>query len=70
MLKCEGYQMFKGSAQFIPRIPGAPAPVYHGTWLYRPDVNHWFLSGCPDYPFGTSFPADRIGNIKEDEYGG
>lgn len=67
MLICEGYKMFRGSAQFIPSKPEYPSPVFHGTWLYRPDNNYWYLNGCPDYPFGTSFPAHRITNIKEDQ---
>ena len=66
MLQCEGYKMFRGTCMFLPSLLGVPAKHYHGTWLYKPDNRMWYLNGCPDYPFGTSFHADRI-LIVEDE---
>lgn len=66
MLTCEGYKMFLGSAKFVPQNPQYPSRVYHGRWLFKPDNNYWYLNGCPDYPFGTSFPANQI-EIVEDE---
>ena len=66
MLTCEGYKMFTGSAKFNPSNPKYQPRVYHGTWLYKPDNNYWYLNGCQDYPFGTSFAADQISDIKED----
>lgn len=66
MLQCEGYKMFRGTCMFLPSLAGVPAKSFHGTWLYNPENNHWYLNGCPDYPYGTSFKADRI-LIVEDE---
>lgn len=66
MLTCENYRMFRGWADFMPRTPGFPVQSYHGTWLYNPTNNYWYLNGCDEYPYGTSFHASRITNIRED----
>lgn len=65
MLQCEGYKMFKGTMRLLARLPGANDILYTGTWLYRPDNRMWYLNGCPDYPFGTSFHEDRVQIVEE-----
>ena len=66
MLVCEGYRMFRGTMRFLARLPGAPDMFFHGTWLYKPENNMWYVNNCPDYPYGTSLHAERC-RIEEDE---
>ena len=65
MLICEGYKMFKGTMRFLAKLPGSQDRLYTGTWLYRPDNRMWYLNGCPDYPFGTSFHEERVQFVEE-----
>ena len=66
MLKCEGFMMFKGRMTITPG-PTAKREPYevHGTFLYKPDLNYWFVNGDPQFPWGTSFPADMCSNFVE-----
>ena len=62
MLTCEGYKMFKGSAV----IDRETDPMYvYGRWLYRPDTGYWYVNGSPAFPWGTSFPADRVTPLED-----
>ena len=70
MLQCEGHKMFKGSMVITPK-PGAmkkePYRVY-GTFLNKPELpNYWFVNDCPDFPWGTSFPAEMLSDFREEE---
>ena len=69
MLQCEGYKMFKGSMTITPN-PGAmrrePYQV-HGTFLNKPDMKgYWFCNGDPNFPWGTSFPAEMCSEFVEE----
>ena len=58
MLKCEGYQMFYGSATVKSETGNK---TFTGTWLWHPEKRMWFLNGCKDFPWGTSFyPEDVV----------
>jgi len=60
MLTCEGYKMFKGSALMTPRSDRFPPRRISGTWLYKPEHDCWYVNG-------SSFPAEVISEIQEDE---
>ena len=40
--------------------------VLHGTWMYHPELQMWFINGCDEYPWGTSFHKDIVSEIVED----
>lgn len=64
MLKCEGYKMFYGTAL----ITCQNGRVYRerGTWLYRPDLEMWFVTPNKLHPLGTSYPPDMVSDFVED----
>ena len=64
MLKCEGYIMFEGRATITPRNDKPPYCLV-GTWLYRPDLDMWFIGPCEDAPWGTSFYRDMVSDFVE-----
>lgn len=45
MLKCEGYQMFKGVMRITPTNPKFPAREIEATWLYKPEYDCWYGKG-------------------------
>ena len=59
MLKCEGYKMFLGRADIVPKNPKFSPYSIHGTWLYKPEYDCWYVNG-------ESFPASIVKNIEED----
>lgn len=61
MLKCEGYKMFYGSARIVPVNPVFPEKTEHGTWLYKPEYDCWYVNG-------SSYPAEIVTSIQEEEY--
>lgn len=67
MLICEGYKMFRGSADILSANTKKPVLTLHGTWLYKPSNGFWYLNNCPDYPFGTSFEDQYVGNIHDED---
>lgn len=50
MLKCEGYQMFKGVMRITPKSDKFPIRDIEATWLYKPEYDCW-------YGKGASYPA-------------
>ena len=60
MLKCEGYKMFRGEATVTPKNPQFPVQTIHGTWLYKPEWDCWYVNG-------GSYPAEIVSDIQEDE---
>ena len=64
MLECENYKMFYGRATITPRNANKPYQL-EGVWLYRPDLDFWFLNKCKQVPLGTSFPANMISDIDD-----
>ena len=63
MLKCDGYKMFIGSALITPVNGRAPFRL-HGTWLYRPDVDCWYVQKQGE--FAQSMPCDVVSDFQED----
>lgn len=60
MLSCEGYRMFVGSALITPFNDTIQPFRIHGTWLYKPGTNCWYVNG-------RSFDRDIVSDIDEDE---
>ena len=58
MLTCEGYKMFVGYAEI--KYPMRSPRYISGRWLYRPDTGFWYVNGSPDFPWGSSFPAEIV----------
>ena len=56
MLTCEGYRMFYGTATVTP--VARPAFDVTGTWLYKPEYRCWYVNG-------SSYPAEIVGNFRE-----
>lgn len=56
MLSCEGYKMFQGRMTVCPVASSGVAPFrVHGTFLYRPDTECWYVGNdSPERP-GASF---------------
>ena len=59
MLSCEGYKMFKGSAVITPKNKKFDPFLAHGTWLYKPDFDTWYVNG-------HSYPAEIVSQFSED----
>jgi len=45
MLKCEGYQMFRGVMRVSPPNPKFPMQEIHGDWLFKPEYSCWYCNG-------------------------
>lgn len=48
MLRCEGYQMFRGKMLITPTPPpGHNFPPFEveGDWLYKPEYDCWYCNG-------------------------
>lgn len=60
MLKCEGYKMFRGSALITPKNATIVPFRVEGVWLYRPDVDYWYVNG-------RSFSPKVVSDIREAE---
>lgn len=60
LLACEGYRMFRGTATIKPKNPQFESFDVHGTWLYNPDHDCWYVNG-------HSYPAGIVCDIKDDE---
>lgn len=58
MLKCEGYKMFNGVMNIIPKNPKFPREEIEAIWLYKPEYDCWYGKGC-------SYPAE-ICEVVED----
>jgi hypothetical protein len=58
MLKCEGYQMFRGIATV--NFDNGKSQTLEGTWMWHPEKRMWFLNGCKNYPYGTSFYPENV----------
>ena len=58
ILKCEGYQMFRGIAVVTPRNPNVEPFKIFGDWLYRPDTHCWYING-------SSFCEEIVSNIQD-----
>ena len=65
MLECEGYKMFYGYAT-VRVAPDVEPLEFHGTWLYKPETEYWYLNGCDAFPYGASFPKGDIEEIDEE----
>lgn len=50
--------MFDGSALITP-VSMEPVRI-HGTWLYKPDYDCWYVNG-------RSYPANIVSDIQDDE---
>jgi len=59
MMTCEGFKMFEGSALITPKNDTMQPFRIHGTWLYKPDYDVWYVNG-------RSYPAEVVGDIQED----
>lgn len=68
MLKCEGYMMYQGRMTVTP-VPSANIEpfVVHGTFLYRPDTECWYVGNdSPERPgssFGKKICSDFVEQI-------
>lgn len=60
MLCCEGYKMFRGSAQIIPNNRMIEPFVVEGVWLYKPEYDCWYCGG-------RSFMASIMRIIHDDD---
>lgn len=60
MLMAEGYKMFKGSALVTPMNNTIVPFRIHGTWLYKPTYDSWYVNG-------RSFIATIVSDIQEDK---
>ncbi len=58
-LTCEGYIMFNGTVDIIPKNTDFKPFSLFGTWLYKPDTGCWYCNG-------RSFTKDVV-DIKEVE---
>ncbi len=59
MLCCEGYKMCVGTGLIKPMSDKILPFEEHGTWLYRPDTQCWYVNG-------KSFAERIVIEIKED----
>ena len=59
MLSCEGYKIFEGSALVTPLTNFIKPFRIHGTWLYKPEYDCWYVNG-------RSYPAEIVSKIQED----
>lgn len=57
MLKCEGFQMFHGRATV--KFPDGNK-TFEGTWMWHPEKRMWFLNGCKEFRYGTSFAPEYV----------
>ncbi len=62
-LRCEGYIMFEGSAEI--RFKDREPFVVSGVWLYKPDMDFWYVNHCAEFPWGSSFPAECVTPLTE-----
>lgn len=62
MLKCDGYKMFKGTATITPK--GRASYDVTGTWMYRPDVDHWYVEDGKSW-WAQGFDPKMVSNIRE-----
>ena len=58
MISCEGYKMFRGKMNIIPKNPKLPCQEIETVWLYKPEYDCW-------YGNGNSYPA-QICEVVED----
>lgn len=67
MLKCEGYMMYQGRMTVTPGPHAKISGPYqlHGTFLYKPEHDCWYCNGDPQYPWGTSVPAELCSDFVE-----
>lgn len=65
MLSCEGYKMFQGYAT-VRTLPDAEPREFYGTWLYKPTTEFWYVNGCKEFPYGTSFHKSEVEEIDEE----
>lgn len=49
MLSVEGYKMFYGKMEIVPKTSSIPPSVVEGTWLYKPEYKCWYCKGW-SYP--------------------
>ena len=61
MLKAEGYVMFVGSALITPLNDTITPFRVHGTWLFKPTTDCWYVNG-------RSFDKHIVSDIEEDEH--
>ena len=67
MLQCEGYKMFRGRMTVTPGPKATRGPYQlRGTFLYKPDIGYWYVNGDPEYPWGTSVPAEMCSDFVEE----
>ena len=45
MISCEGYKMFRGKMNIIPKNPKFPCQEIEAIWLYKPDMKCWYGAG-------------------------
>jgi len=66
-MKCDGYEMFHGTVRVVPLNDNPPFDVT-GVWLYRPDVDYWYVKrdeGGPGY--AESMPPECLTDFRRDE---
>ncbi len=51
ILRCEGYQMFEGIMEIVPKTDKLRPFTVEGTWLFKPEYNCWYCKG-------SSYPSD------------
>lgn len=59
MLKCEGYQMFKGIMRITPKAANVKPFELNAIWLYKPETKCW-------YGMGSSYCADICKVVKDE----
>jgi hypothetical protein len=68
-MKCDGYEMFNGTVRVVPANDAPPFDIT-GIWLYRPDVDCWYVKRDPGFGgpgFAESMPPECLTDFRRDD---
>lgn len=55
MLKVEGYMMFEGIMNIVPKSNEIQSYFVTGTWLYKPEYDCWYCTNGSSYPASVCY---------------